>query len=98
MTETTRPLATEELEDNAKRIFPIEISAEEFVAIDGLGWMEFRFKNYRYQDPQLDAWIQEVGAILASPPRVEACRQKYLTEEQRSRLRFVENDLDDLEE
>lgn len=98
MTESTRPLATQELEDNAKQIFPVDMPAEEFVAVDGLGWMDFRFKNYRYQDPQLDAWIQEVGAILASPVQVEACRQKYLSEEQRSRLRFIENDLDDLEE
>lgn len=98
MTTDTRPLATDELEENAKKIFPIEMPAEEFVAVDGLGWMGFRFKNFRYQDLQLDAWIQEVGAILASPQQVEACRQKYLTEEQRSRLRFIENDLDDLEE
>lgn len=92
-----RPLATEQLEQRVQAMFPIDMAPERFAAEDGYGWLGFIFGDYRYRNAELDAWIQRVGEILRTPQLLEQCRQQYLTEEERARLRYIENDLEDLD-
>lgn len=92
-----RPLAPEEMEARAKEIFPIEMSAEEFVGRDGEGWEPFPFATYQYRDAALNAWIQQFAKILATPGMVEVYQMKYLTPQERARLEalrgLIEDDL-----
>ncbi len=89
-------LASPELEDRVKNIFPFEeISPEEFAGRDGEGWTAFSFDAYRYQNEKLDAWIKEFGKILATPGAVEIYQMKYLTPQERARLTMLKQMIED---
>lgn len=100
MTESPeRPLASEETEQRVKDTFLIDTPPEEFAARDGYGWLDFPFARYRYRDPRLDQWIQDVHAILRSPERLRECQAKYLTPAERRLIdRYLQDDDESLED
>lgn len=91
------PLATEEMENHVRKVFPTQTDPDEFAARDGAGWMDFTFHEYRFQDPELDSWIHAVGKIITDPQQLEEVQRKYLTEAEFIEMRKYMDD-DDLEE
>lgn len=90
-----RPLASPELEEHAKEVFPLDMSPEEFAGRDGEGWDAFPFGDYQYRDAGLDAWVQQFAKILATPGMVEVYQMKYLTPQQRARLAALRGMIED---
>jgi hypothetical protein len=71
-------------------MFPLEMSPEEYAARHSHTWLSFSFDEYRFANPDLDAWIQRLGDILRGrngAPTVEALRQTLLTDLDRARIR-----------
>ncbi len=77
------PLANPGREQLARELFPYrEQTPEEYAARNAHKWMSFSFDDFRYADPELDAWIARLGQILfkrPGAPSLEALRAKYLT-------------------
>lgn len=90
-----RPMASEETEGRVRETFPIEQSPEEFAARDGYGWLDFPFARFRFRDPRLDAWIQEVGDILRAPDKLRECQAKYLNAAEMQLIRKYMQDDDE---
>ncbi len=83
------PLADPGREHDAAEIFPLSQSPEEYAARNGHRWICFSFDNYRYRDPALNAWIQQLGDILFQrngAPSITELRKRYLTLEECERL------------
>jgi hypothetical protein len=60
-----RPLAQPERESLAAAAFPFRsMSAVEYVARNGDSMIGFTYDDERYRDAELEAWIDEVGALL----------------------------------
>jgi hypothetical protein len=60
-----RPLAAAERESLAATAFPFRsMSAVEYVARHGDAMIGFTYDDERYRDAELQAWIDEVGALL----------------------------------
>jgi hypothetical protein len=91
------PQATAEMEQHVKNTFPTHTLPEEFAARDGVGWLDFAFHEYRFQDPELDSWIHTVGKIITDPQRLEEVQRQYLSDVEFIRIRRYMRD-DDLEE
>jgi len=88
-----RPLASEETERRVVETFPIDMAPEEFAARDGYGWLDFPFARFRYRDPALDRWIQQVNQILREPEKLRECQSKYLTAAELQLIRkYLEDD------
>jgi hypothetical protein len=52
-------------EERAARAFPFRTSSPEaYVAAHGDAMIGFTFDDVRYSDPDLDAWLLEVGRLL----------------------------------
>lgn len=60
-----RPPADAEREMRARAAFPYrESSPGEYAEAHGEDMIGFIYDEYRYDDPELDAWLVELGAIL----------------------------------
>jgi hypothetical protein len=60
-----RPLADPVREALAARAFPYrEVTPAEYVARHGSDMIGFTYDEARYADPDLDAWLAEVGRLL----------------------------------
>ena len=60
-----RPPADHEREALAARAFPFRsIDPAAYVDEHGAGMTAFTYDDARYGDPQLDAWLLEVGRLL----------------------------------
>jgi hypothetical protein len=60
-----RPLADPEREARAERAFPHRsVAPADYVAEHGDAMSAFTYDDARYADPDLDAWIVEVGRLL----------------------------------
>ena len=60
-----RPAADSEREALAGRAFPFRTTAPEaYVAEHGSSMTAFTYDEARYADPELDAWLLEVGRLL----------------------------------
>lgn len=60
-----RPLAESARETLAARAFPFRsMEPAEYVAAHGSDMIGFTYDEARYADPQLDAWLLEVGRVL----------------------------------
>lgn len=60
-----RPPATPEREALAARSFPFrEVGPADYVAAHGAEMPGFTYDDERFADPELDAWIVEVGRLL----------------------------------
>lgn len=92
----TLPLAPEDMEQNAREIFPTDMAPEEFAAKDGYGWLGFTFADYSYRDKALETWIHKVGHIIRSPELFKQCQQKYLTPAEQKRMQeYMDDDFED---
>jgi hypothetical protein len=60
-----RPAADAERETRARLAFPYrEQAPAEYAAAHGEDMIGFIYDEYAYDDPELDAWLRELGAIL----------------------------------
>jgi hypothetical protein len=60
-----RPAADPDREALAARSFPYrEVTPAVYVAEHGTSMIGFTFDEARYTDPDLDAWLAEVGRLL----------------------------------
>jgi len=60
-----RSPADAEREMRARASFPYrEVSPGEYAEAHGADMIGFIYDEYRYDDPELDAWLVELGAIL----------------------------------
>jgi len=83
------PMADPGREKDARQLFDLAMSPEEYAAREGHGWYCFSFDDYRYSDPAMETWIQRLGDILfqrEGAPTLEDLRAKYLTEEEREEI------------
>ena len=81
------PVADPVREQTALRLFPIHaMSAAEWAARHGFELRWFNYHRFRYRDPALDRWLQDLGAVLAAPSALEAARRRHLTHRDRCRL------------
>jgi hypothetical protein len=81
------PMADPGREADARRLFPFDLSPDEYAARHGHGWYCFSFDDYRYPDPKVDAWIQRLGDILfrrEGAPSLDELRARYLTPDERA--------------
>lgn len=61
----SRPPADADREVLAARAFPFRnVSPAEYVAAHGAAMRAFTYDEARYADPELDAWLLEVGRLL----------------------------------
>jgi hypothetical protein len=62
---TERPPAAPERETLAQRAFPYQTTTPaDYVAEHGADMVGFTYDEARYTDPELDAWLVEVGRLL----------------------------------
>jgi hypothetical protein len=77
------PFAHAGREKDARELFPYrEQTPEEYAARHAHEWMSFSFDDYRYSDPELDAWIARLGQIFfkrPGAPSIESLRAQFLT-------------------
>ena len=60
-----RPPADEEREERALSSFPFrEVTPADYAERHGAAMTGFIYDEYRYPDPQLDAWLVELGRLL----------------------------------
>jgi hypothetical protein len=60
-----RPAASPEREALARRAFPFDSQLPaDYVAAHGADMIGFTYDEERYADPDLDAWLVEVGRLL----------------------------------
>jgi hypothetical protein len=65
-----RPRADHEREDRASASFPWRTqSPAEYAAIHGTEMVGYTYDAYTYADPQLEAWLLELGAVLRTRGR-----------------------------
>ncbi len=65
-----RPPAEPEREALAARAFPFrEVTPEDYVAEHGTDMIGFTYDESRYADPELDAWLSDVGRLLRGQRR-----------------------------
>lgn len=75
-----RPLADPAFVELALHLFPYrEKSAEQWAARFAHTVGCSSFDQYRYPDPALGAWIDELHRLFASAAELERCRQAYLS-------------------
>jgi len=92
------PVASDEMENHVREVFPLDTLPEEFAAKDGAGWMSFTFHEFRFKDPELDCWIHAVGKIITDPQALDAAQRKYLNDAELAETKKYIADDDDLEE
>jgi hypothetical protein len=65
-----RPRADAEREARAQAFFPWRTqSAAEYAAIHGAAMVGYTYDAYTYADPQLEAWLRELGELLRAGGR-----------------------------
>lgn len=64
-----REMADPERMERARRAFPFrEMTPAEYVARHGAEMAGYTYDDYAYPDPELQAWLDEVGRLLRSGP------------------------------
>lgn len=58
------PTADPGRERDAREMFPLATSPEEYAARHAHDWYCFSFDDYRYADPVMERWIHRLGDIL----------------------------------
>ncbi|HYM59457.1 MAG TPA: hypothetical protein VEZ11_01050, partial [Thermoanaerobaculia bacterium] len=74
---------------DARELFPIAMSPDEYAARHAHQWYCFSFDDYRYSDPGLDRWVQRLGDILFErdgAPSIDELRARYLSEDERRQI------------
>lgn len=86
MANCDRPPADPGYEKQARLMFPLDLSPEEYAARHAHEWGCFSFDNYRFSDDRLDAWIQRLGDIFFGrngAPTIDDLRRLLLSEDER---------------
>jgi hypothetical protein len=75
-----RPLAEPWRVEQARRMFPFrELSPEQYAARYAHKILCSSFDQYRYPDPVLETWIDELHRLLLSSTELERCRRLHLS-------------------
>lgn len=75
-----RPMADPTRIEMAQQVFPIlELSPEQYVARWSHTIMCSSFDQFRYPDPALTAWIDEMHRLLNTAGESERCRRAHLS-------------------
>ncbi len=75
-----RPLADPARVEQARRLFPYrELSPEQYAARYAHAIGCSSFDDYRYPDPALGAWLDELHRLLRSSSELERCRRAHLS-------------------
>lgn len=69
-------------EEFAAKWMATGLCAEEWAARNAENILCFSFDEYRYADPALNAFVQEVGRIFFTPGGVDAARRRFMTDEE----------------
>ena len=83
------PLADPGREADARRMFPLDISPEEYAARHAHEWYCFSFDDFRYRDPAVERWIHRLGDILfrrEGAPALDDLRARYLSDKERKAI------------
>jgi hypothetical protein len=86
---TDRPPAAPAYEAEARLLFKLDLTPEEYAARHAHEWACFSFDDYRFSDERLDAWIQQLGDIFFrrnGAPSVDELRLRFLSEEERAAI------------
>jgi hypothetical protein len=89
MTGPDRPPADPAYEAQAKLLFPLDLTPEEYAARHAHEWASFSFDEHRFSDGRLDAWIQRLGDIFFQrngAPSLDELRHRFLSEEERAAI------------
>jgi hypothetical protein len=84
-----RAAADSAYEEQARRMFALDLTPEEYAARHAHEWLCFSFDEYRFSDERLDAWIQRLGDIFFrrnGAPSLDDLRRRFLTEEERAAI------------
>ncbi len=60
----------------------LRMQPEEYVARHAHAIGGFSFDLFRFDDPDLGAWVRRVGELLASEDEVNRCRERFLSREE----------------
>jgi len=74
------PLADPGRERDARELFPLDMTPDEYAARHASDWFCFSFDDYRYTDRELERWIHRLGDILFArdgAPSIEELRARY---------------------
>ena len=83
------PIADPGREEDARKLFPLDMSPDEYAARHAHNWYCFSFDAYRYCDERLERWIHRLGDILfqrEGAPSLAELRRQYLTGEERAAI------------
>jgi hypothetical protein len=82
------PPAYPRREEDAKALFPYrQMTAEEYAAREGHGWVCFSFGEYRYADPDLNEWIHTLDDIFFTPGELQRIQEKFLSAAELEQIR-----------
>ena len=88
------PMAHPDYEKWTEELFPDrEMSPEEYAARHGHEHYLFSFHNYQYENAILNEWIQQLAAIFFTPGALDRCREQFLTPEEISTVKAIEQEL-----
>jgi hypothetical protein len=93
MTDRDLPLAEPGMEAYARRMMIDGITPEEFAARYAHTIASFSMDNFRYREPEVDAWVHRLGDILwgrPDAPRLADLRVRYLTGAERRKIAEAE--------
>jgi hypothetical protein len=82
------PLADAAQAELAKRIFHgyLTLPPDEWAAHFAHTIGASSFADYRYEEPIMHDWIQQLHRLLLTPGAVEQARHRYLTRDERARI------------
>jgi hypothetical protein len=86
-------LAEPRMEAYARRMMIDGITPEEFAARYAHTIETFVMDNFSYREPEVEAWVHRLGAILwgrPDAPRLADLRVRYLTDEERRKIAEAE--------
>jgi len=89
MADRDLPLAEPSMEAYARRMMIDGVTADEFAARYAHTIVDFSMDNFSYREPEVEAWVHRLGAILwgrPGMPRLADLRAKYLTDEERRKI------------
>lgn len=81
-----RPLADPGREQHAMQLRAEGLSPELWAARYAHTVACSSLDEFRYRDPELDAWIRRMHEVLRSPSLLEECRARLLSEDERQRI------------
>ena len=93
MSDRDLPLAEPGMEAYARRMMIDGITPEEFAARYAHTIASFAMDNFSYREPEVEAWVHRLGAILwgkPGTPRLADLRARYLTDAERQKIAEAE--------